>query len=212
MAEVIQKEVAILGGGLAGLSLASELAGRNLSYVVVEKEESVGGLARTFRRNGFGYDIGGHCFHTNLPHVQQKFFDLLGDQVLRVMRKSTIMLNGRRINYPLTFRNAALSLGAARAMKVLGECLLRSIRSANGEETSFDQWVVRRFGITLFQIYFRPYTEKVWGMPCSHLSADWASQRIHLLNLSHAARSMFMRRSSLPQTNSAAPHRWERET
>lgn len=200
MEETINKKIVILGGGLAGLCLAKELEAKKLDYLVIEKEAQVGGLARTFYKNGFGFDIGGHRFHTTKQHVHQEFIDLLKDQYLTVRRKSRILLDNKYFDYPLKFGNAIISLGVKKTTQILKEYLQLRFKKNKGGEIAFDQWIINRFGNTLFETYFKPYTEKIWGISCSKISSDWAAQRISLLNLTDVLKNMLLKLKKVPKT------------
>lgn len=172
----------ILGGGVAGLTMARELLRCGRSVTVLERASWFGGLARTFEREGFRFDIGGHRFHSNNPDVVNWVRELLGDQLLEVGRSSRIYMGGRFVDYPIQFPGALTIFSPAQAVKV-GLSYLSTFVRPGGEDVSFEDWVVRRFGHALFDTYFRPYTEKVWGISCTELSADWASARISIPSL-----------------------------
>ncbi|HID54168.1 MAG TPA: FAD-dependent oxidoreductase [Anaerolineae bacterium] len=170
----------ILGGGIAGLTAACELLRRGQQVTVIEKGAEVGGLARTFVRDGFRFDLGGHRFHSNNPAVVGWLEELLGDDLLTVPRASRIKLNGRFVNYPLTFPDAFTAFPPGQAAGMGASYFLARFTPQLRPERSFEDWVVRRFGRQMYRRFFQPYTEKVWGIPGSQLSAEWAAQRIGL--------------------------------
>jgi protoporphyrinogen oxidase len=176
----------ILGGGVAGLTMAREIARTGRSVMVVEKEGTVGGLSRTFRRDGFSFDLGGHRFHSNNPEVVAWLRELMREDLLRVRRLSRIHLQGRFVDYPIRLGQAVSAFGYAEAVRIAGSYAHALMVNHSGEARSFEDWVTRRFGRALYDIYFKPYTEKVWGIPCHELSADWASQRISLPSFTQA--------------------------
>ena len=179
--EKIEREhFIILGGGIAGLTAAYELLRRGQRVTVIEKGAAVGGLARTFVRDGFRFDLGGHRFHSNNPAVVGWLKDLLGEDLLTVPRLSRIKLNGRFVNYPLTFPDAFTAFPPGQAAGMGASYFLARITPQLRPERSFEDWVARRFGRQMYRRFFQPYTEKVWGIPGSQLSADWAAQRIGL--------------------------------
>jgi protoporphyrinogen oxidase len=187
----------ILGGGIAGLTFALEATRRDRRTVVLESEERIGGLARTLAFGDYRFDLGGHRFHSRWPQVTAWVLDLMGDDLLEVSRYSRILLNGRYVDYPLRFLNALTALSLPQAVHVCASYLGASLRRrSNRQDISFEDWVVRRFGRALYDIYFRPYTEKVWGMVCTELSADWASQRIKVPSLTAAVKASLFRRAS----------------
>lgn len=174
----------ILGGGLAGLTFALEATRLGRKVVVLEQERQVGGLARTLCHGDFRFDIGGHRFHSRWPEVKQWVTELLGGDTCDVRRRSRIRLDGTYIDYPLRFPNALAAFSPLQAMTIFGSYLRAALFSRRSRPAaSFEDWIVRRFGRKLFDIYFRPYTEKVWGSPCDRISATWASQRIRLPSL-----------------------------
>ena len=174
---------------MAGLTIAREIARAGRSVVVVERGERVGGLARTFRREGFSFDLGGHRFHSNNPDVVNWLKQLMGGDLLRVDRRSRIHLRGRFIDYPIRLTQATRAFGAAQAVRG-GLSYLGALATNHRQAAvTFEDWVTRRFGRVLYEIYFKPYTEKVWGIRCDQLSADWAAQRISVPNLAETVRS-----------------------
>lgn len=181
----------VLGGGVAGLATARELVRRGYDVVVLEKGAQAGGLARTLVYDGFRFDIGGHRFHSNNPDVVNWVKELLGDDLLTVPRYSHIRMNGRYIDYPLQFPNALSSFPPLTAVKVVLSYLMTKVKPRKEHELSFEDWVVARFGWELYKVYFQPYTQKVWGIPTSELSAEWAAARIGIPSLLAAAYRMF---------------------
>lgn len=168
----------VLGGGIAGLATAYELLKRGHRVRLIERSSEVGGLARTFEREGFRFDIGGHRFHSNNPSVVQWLKDLLKEDLLVVPRVSHIHLNGRFAEYPIVFPQALTIFSPIKAVEMIASYLLAKVREARRADVSFEDWVVRRYGWALYRVFFEPYTEKVWGIPCTELSAAWAAQRI----------------------------------
>ena len=178
-------KVVILGAGPAGLAAALALTNHGLKPVVLEQSDTVGGMCRTESHNGFLFDIGGHRFFTKFDEVQALWEDILGDDLLLRPRLSRIYYQGKFFDYPLRASNALRNLGlreSARCMLSYGRARLRG----RGDEENFEQWVSNRFGYRLFDIFFRSYTEKVWGIPTNEIGADWAAQRIKNMELSTA--------------------------
>lgn len=200
MSSVNAPDFVVLGGGLAGLTFALEAARRGQRAVVLEAEGQVGGLARTLVFGDYRFDIGGHRYHSAWPAVTAWVLDALDNDVLDVSRRSRIRLDGRYVDYPLQFPNALTAFSPPEAARILASYIQARLR-LNGRrpDVSFEDWVVRRFGRALYDVYFRPYTEKVWGIPCTELSADWASQRIGLPSLNAAVRGS-LRRGPRPAT------------
>ncbi len=172
----------IIGAGPAGLSAAYEATQRGLKPLVLEKSVLLGGMARTEMHHGYRWDIGGHRFFTKVAEIQELWQALLGVDLLTVSRVSHIYYKGRFFNYPLDFLNAFWNLGPRESLLAFLSYLQAKIHPYLQEDT-FEQWVSNRFGRRLFRIFFQGYTEKVWGMPCDQIQAEWAAQRIKGLSL-----------------------------
>lgn len=188
-------EILVLGAGPAGLACAYELAQKNLPCKVIEKSSMVGGLCRTLEYRGNLFDIGGHRFLTHSSEINALWDKILSRDLLKVQRKSRILYRGKYFNYPLEPLNALFGLGIGESLL----CFLSSIRSkffSRQDESSFEGWMVKRFGRRLYEIFFKTYTEKVWGVPCSQLSSDWAVQRIQGLSLTKALLNILFKTSS----------------
>lgn len=175
----------ILGAGLSGLSAAAWLTRAGQPVTVVEKDTEVGGLARTITHGDYRFDLGGHRFLTDNQQLQSFVSELLGDDLLSVPRKSQIYIAGQYIDYPLTPLNAVFGLGPAKTGRILldygKEKVLGSFRPK--KITSLEDWVVAQFGRTIFELYFKNYSEKVWGIDSRNISKDWVSKRIDGLSL-----------------------------
>ena len=187
-----EKRVVVIGGGPAGLTAARELAKLGLRPTILEKGHKVGGLARTEGFRGFRFDMGGHRFFTKVEEVKKIWQEVLGAHFLRRPRLSRIYYNRRFFYYPLRPLNALRGLGPWEAILIVLSYLRWQLIPCPREDT-FEEWVTNRFGRRLFRIFFKTYTEKVWGIPCSVLRAEWAAQRIKDLSLRTALLGMFMR-------------------
>jgi protoporphyrinogen oxidase len=184
-----EKRVVIIGAGPAGLTAAYELSKARVRSVVIEKDSVVGGLSRTVNYKGYRFDIGGHRFFTKVRAVDQMWREVLGShQFLRRTRLSRIYYNKRFFHYPLRASNALRGLGLWNSFLILMSYVHAQLFPQMPEKT-FEQWITNRFGRRLYQIFFKTYTEKVWGIPCKEITADWAAQRIKGLSLMTAIRS-----------------------
>ena len=180
--------VIIIGAGPAGLSCAYELLKKGVKPLVLEKSGRVGGMARTETFKGNHFDIGGHRFFSKNKEINRLWEVMLGGNLLRVKRRSRIYYQGKLFNYPINLLNVFSNLGFYESLLVLLSYLKSKARPGALEET-FEQWISKRFGKRLYEIFFRTYTEKVWGIPCNEIMADWAAQRIKGLSLMEAVRN-----------------------
>lgn len=187
-----ERQVVVIGGGPAGLTAAYELTKREFPTIVVEKENKVGGLSRTEQYKGFFFDMGGHRFFTKVKEVNQIWHEVLSKDFLQRPRLSRIYYRQKFFYYPLKPLNALLGLGLLESLLIMLSYLRWHLFPYRQEET-FEQWVTNRFGKRLFQTFFKTYTEKVWGISCAELKAEWAAQRIKDLSLKTALLNMFMR-------------------
>jgi protoporphyrinogen oxidase len=177
--------VIVIGAGPAGLTAAYELAKNGLPSTILEAGKQVGGISQTVRYKDFRFDIGGHRFFSKVPMVNELWHEILGENFLLRPRLSRIHYNNKFFDYPLKVTNALVGLGPVEALLV-GFSYAKTKMFPSLNEENFEQWVINRFGIRLYQIFFKTYTEKVWGIPCKDISADWASQRIKNLSLKEA--------------------------
>ena len=186
-------DVAIIGAGPAGLTAAYLLTKAGLTVIVIEKDERyVGGISRTVEHHGFRFDIGGHRFFSKSKEVVDLWNEILPDDFIVRPRMSRIYYEGKFYSYPLRAFEALRNLGVIRS----GLCMASYLRwkaFPKKEARSFEDWTINQFGKKLFSIFFKTYTEKVWGMACSDISADWAAQRIKGLSLGKAVLDGFRR-------------------
>ncbi|MBW3615387.1 MAG: FAD-dependent oxidoreductase, partial [Actinobacteria bacterium] len=184
-------EVVVIGAGPAGLTAAFQLGKRGVACTVLEADSVVGGISRTAERDGWRFDIGGHRFFTKVAAVEAVWHEILSDDdFLTRPRMSRIYYNGKFFDYPLKAFNALAGLGIFEALLCVSSYLWARVRPPKDQST-FEGWVAARFGYRLYRIFFKTYTEKVWGVPCTEIRAEWAAQRIKGLSFVSAAKSAF---------------------
>ena len=188
-----EEDAIVLGGGLTGLSAAYAFSSKGVSPQVFEADDTVGGLSKTIIRDGYRFDIGGHRFHAKDKKIEAFVRGLMGEELLNVSRKSRIYMNGRFFDYPLKPLNSLSGLGPLTVLRVIADyCLERAkglFKADPGD--SLEDWVVRNFGRKMFEIYFRIYSEKVWGIPCNRISRSWVERRIEGLSLATVIKNAF---------------------
>ena len=178
-----QVQPVIIGAGPAGLTAAREFLKHGVTSIVLESDKVVGGISRTVQQNGWRFDIGGHRFFTKVPRIEEVWHEILPatDFMLRP-RMSRIYYNKKYFDYPLKASNALRNLGLLEAVRCVLSYIGVRIRPPQ-DQSSFEGWTAARFGWRLYGIFFKGYTEKVWGIPATEIRADWAAQRIKNLSL-----------------------------
>ncbi len=201
MPEILDADAIVIGAGPAGLTAGYLLTKNGRKVVVIEADPTyVGGISRTVAYKGFLFDIGGHRFFSRSREVVDLWREILPDDFIERPRLSRIYYGGRFYSYPLKAFEALRNLGLLESVL----CVLSYLRSRafpKKNVRSFHDWVANQFGERLFAIFFKTYTEKVWGMSCDEISADWAAQRIKGLNLVEAVGASL--RKSLKQGGGA---------
>src|SRR5450755_1769260 len=184
-----EQKVAVIGAGPAGLTAAYLLSKAGIAVYVFEADPIyVGGISRTETYKGFHFDIGGHRFFSKSKEVEDFWTEILGEEMLQRPRSSKIYYQKKYFRYPLVALDALRKLGLIQAVL----CLLSYARAKVfpvRDPQNFEDWVSNQFGKKLYKIFFKTYTEKVWGVPCSEISADWAAQRIKGLSMSSLIRN-----------------------
>ena len=190
-----EKEILILGGGLTGLSAGYVLTKAGSKVKVFESDYTVGGLSKTIIHGGFRFDLGGHRFFTKKDKVNNFVKGLMGKELISVPRKSKIYMRNRYFDYPLKPMNAMFGLGIPTTLKIISDYGRERIKKLIKEpdNISLEDWVVSHFGLKMFDIYFREYSEKVWGIECTRISAEWVAQRIKGLSLAKAIKNAFFK-------------------
>lgn len=183
-------EVIIIGAGPAGLAAAYELSRRGKKVIVLERGKQVGGISQTIKFKENYFDVGGHRFHTRIPEVKDLWEKVMGEDFLTRKRLSRIYFNNKFFNYPLAPANAFFGLGIWESISIVASYLNSKIFPYPRED-NLEEWVSNRFGKKLFRIFFKSYTEKLWGIPCREIKAEWAAQRISGLSLSKAIKNAF---------------------
>ena len=179
------KNAAVIGAGPAGLSAAYKLQASGVNVTLFEASSQVGGMAGSFNLWGQIVDFGPHRFFSSDPRINEFWLDVVGDEYVMVNRLTRIFYKNRFFSYPIQAFNALKGLGLSEAIR----CVLSYVKAKMSpikDESKFDAWVINRFGRRLFEIFFKSYTEKLWGIECSVLDADFAAQRIKKLSLFEA--------------------------
>ncbi len=190
------REIVVIGGGPAGLTAAYELGKQGVCASVLEMGERVGGIARTESYKGYHFDIGGHRFYTKVSEVEEIWHEVLDDDFLVRPRLSRIFYNGDFYPYPLNLVKTLQNLGIVESIRIGLSYVYWKIKPYPQEE-SFEEWVTNRFGDRLYRIFFKHYTEKVWGISTLEIRADWAAQRIKGLSLRSAVTQAVLGRSNV---------------
>lgn len=185
-------KVVVLGAGPAGLSAGYALVKAGYEVVVVEREAQVGGISKTVEKRGYRFDLGGHRFFTKIEEVEQLWNEVLDEEFLLRPRLSRIYYRNKFFDYPIKPFNALSGLGVYEALLIIASYMKVKVHPVTPEE-SFEDWVTNRFGKRLFEHFFKSYTEKVWGIPCTELKAEWAAQRIKGLSLVSAVVNAFLK-------------------
>ena len=167
----------VLGAGPAGLTAGYLLGQAGRDVLVLESEDQVGGLAKTVEIDGYRFDLGGHRFFTKSIEVDTLWHDILGDEFLLRPRMSRIYWSGRYLDYPLRGADVVRKLGPVELARCMASYVRAAVRTNKVDET-FEDWVTNRFGKRLFELFFKSYTEKLWGVPTTEIRAEWAAQRI----------------------------------
>jgi protoporphyrinogen oxidase len=188
MNSAVKDDLVIVGGGPSGLAAAFEAVGYGAKVLVLERLGAVGGLSRTTVFEGNRFDVGPHRFFTKNQEVRRLFIEMAGKDLLQVPRLTRIFHDKKYFNYPLTPLNAVVGIGLVSSLSAMSSYAVARTRRAlcNPPIENFEDWVVDRFGRRLFETFFKTYTEKVWGIPCAQIEAEWAAQRIKGLSFGTA--------------------------
>jgi protoporphyrinogen oxidase len=197
-----QPNVVVIGAGPAGLTAAYCLHKHGVASTILEADDQVGGISRTAQRDGWRFDIGGHRFFTKVPEVEAFWHEVLpAEDFLMRPRKSRIFYNGKFLDYPLTAMSTLKAVGPIEGARCMLSYIWARIRPPK-DQTNYEGWLVARFGWRLYRMFFKTYTEKVWGVPVSSMPADWAAQRVKELDLAKAIVNMLLPKRNQKQITS----------
>jgi len=176
-------ECCILGAGPAGLGAALELAKHGVKDIlIVDRKKVVGGLSRTDIFDGVRFDIGPHRFFSKSREINKLWHDILGADFKPVKRTTRIYYKNKKFNYPINIFDALVKLGFKESMHAMLSFVSVGLRE-KAEPITFEDWIIQKFGNKLYETFFKTYTEKVWGIPCNQIGAEWAAQRIKGLDI-----------------------------
>lgn len=202
------KKVVILGAGVAGLSSALKLKEAGFSVALIEKLPQTGGLCASINKDGFTFDYGPHAIHLQLTSVVDEIKKLFPDELPFHKFKSEVHFMGKFLTHPLRIKDIILGVDKVTTLKCFIDFVVARIKNRfqKSRDRSFKDWVVNRFGKGLYEIYFGPYTEKVWGLDPDNLTAYFASSRIPVKSLweviSRAAFKRFIRFDEMDHAHS----------
>lgn len=179
-----RQPVVILGAGLAGLAAGYELTKAGHQVTIVEMWDDVGGLARTIEKNGFRFDTGPHRWYTKSDMVNTWMLKLLGDEVIKVPRLTRIYFDHTFFNYPIKIKDTIMGMGVFRTFKAVIDYLLIRVwlKFTKKQPVTLEEGFTYQFGKTLYEMFFRRYSEKLWGTSCKNIAAEWIGQRTRGFN------------------------------
>ena len=187
-------KVAVIGAGPAGLTSAYELVKRGAEVDIFEAGSSPGGMAKTIQLWNQRVDTGPHRFFSKNKRVNELWLEVIGNDYRVIDRLTRILYKGKLYDYPLSPLNALKNIGFLQAAR----CVLYYLKETflpTQQDGSFETWVIRRFGRGLYEIFFKSYSEKLWGMSCLDLDSDFASQRIKKLSLFEVVKNAVLKKS-----------------
>lgn len=179
-----KKSVVVLGAGLAGLAAGYELTRAGFTVHILEKEPEVGGLAKTISKNGFKFDTGPHRWYTKNDMVNRWMLDILKNEIIRVPRLTRIYFDKKFFHYPIKLKSTLQGMGLVKTIMALIDYIFVRIRNVihKNDALTLEEGYINKFGNTLYQLFFRRYSEKLWGTSCKNISADWIGQRTRGFN------------------------------
>lgn len=181
-----EETILIIGAGPAGLGAAYELLRNNgkrkLKVILVEKNNIVGGLARTIVKKGARFDVGPHRFYTKNDEILKLWKEILGDEFVQIKRQTRMFYNGVLFAYPVEIKDLIQKISLSELFSIGCSYILAKLIYINTKITTFEDYITSNFGRKLYLMFFKTYTEKVWGVPCDKIDKKWAAQRIKSLN------------------------------
>lgn len=191
MNETKRKPIVIIGAGPAGIACAYELTKNGYPVILCEASDTVGGMSRSITLWGRKVDLGPHRFFSKQPEVLGFFQEILKDDIRKVNRKTRIYYREKFFNYPLKIGDLLTGLSLTESLKISWFYFMERLKPKK-TPTNFEEWVIQRFGKKLYEIFFKTYSEKLWGLPCTEIDTDWAAQRIKNLSLLQAVMAAFL--------------------
>ncbi len=199
MANKSKPHVTILGAGLAGLACGYELTKAGYQVTLIEKESSVGGLAKTIKEKGFRFDTGPHRWYTKNDMVNNWMLKLLGDEVIKIPRLTRIYFDGKFFNYPVKIKSTLEGMGIWKTTLAVFDYFRSRLsqRLIRRPVVTIEEGYIAQFGRVLYEMFFKRYTEKLWGTSCKNISADWLGQRSRGFNITTIIKSVFQRQNKV---------------
>lgn len=193
-----KENILILGAGPTGIAAGLELSAADKSFMLIEKEKGVGGLAKTIKYGEFITDIGPHRFFSKNHRLYELIENLLGHHWIKVTKSTTFYLNGRLLSYPIDIKNILLNIGLKDVSKIVLGYLSEQVKNwlKKREIRTFQDYAIFNFGEPLAKLNMLNYTEKIWGLPCWKISPDWAKQRIKGLSFNELLKNIFIKQKS----------------
>lgn len=182
MAKIETMKTIILGAGITGLSMARLLQNAHQEVIILEKEATIGGIAKTKQIEGTTYHpVGGHCFNSKHPDVMAFIFKILPpDQWHKITRCSKIDLNSYEVDYPIEFSIQQIYHHDKELAYNIVEDFLST--NDNGQYSNLEDWFRKKFGNTLSELYFIPYNTKIWGREPREMSSTWVETKLPIPN------------------------------
>lgn len=193
------QHVVILGAGLAGLAAGYELTRVGYKVTLVERWEDVGGLARTITKNRFSFDTGPHRWYTKNDMVNKWMLKLLGSEIIQVPRLTRIYFDQTFFHYPIKIKSTLKGMGLVTTIQaVIDYLLIRLLNKIDKKEAvNLEEGYVNKFGRTLYRLFFKRYSEKLWGTSCRNISADWIGQRTRGFNITTIIKDILFRKKDV---------------